>query len=287
MATGGRLWQRGMPGCQWRESLSGRAKQRAARHPDHRRAADRIVLRGPVISINAQVVALAVQEGAIIGEVQLIGQLGHPLNHFGPLDHGVEVLPLATGARLDHSGHIDLTLARVPNLRKGSLSLLYHRDDLDWDVVQRRASQWGWDGGVYLHCAWPATWSALPYLTGFLRSLQPKGFDEGIVAHAREQLFADWQATGSLSPDFARMWGSAGLRDKARTLLRSLFPPARIMSVISPPPDSPRLHLQYGVRFKDSWGRHVRVLWRLAGGNEEVVSLVERRNALREWLELD
>jgi hypothetical protein len=87
---------------------------------------------------------------------------------------------------------------------------------------------------------------------GVLPSLQPEGFDEGILAHAREQIFADRQVTGSLSPDFAPKWGSAGLRDKARTLLRSLFPPARSMSAVyPPPPDSPRLYLYHEVPFKD------------------------------------
>ena len=164
----------------------------------------------------------------------------------------------------------------------------HFRDDLDWDVVQRRASQWGWDGGVYLalRLARDLVGAAVP--DGVLRSLQPDGFDEGILADAREQLFADRQVTGSPSPDFARMWGSQGLGDKARTLLRSLFPPARIMSAMyPPPPDSPRLYLYYGVRFKDLLVRYLGVLWRLVRGDEEVVSLIERRNALREWLELN
>ena len=75
-------------------------------------------------------------------------------------------------------------------------------------MVQRRASQWGWDGSVNLALRLPRDMVGAAVPDGVLRSLQPEGFDEGILPHAREQLFADRQIGQSLSPDFARTWGS-------------------------------------------------------------------------------
>jgi hypothetical protein len=203
---------------------------------------------------------------------------------------GVEVLVLSAEDLLLHlSLHTSFHHQFVVGLR-GCWDIVeairYYGEEIDWDVVRRRARQWGVGKFVYLtlRLAKESLGATVP--AEVLADLEPGGFEPRLVALARKEILAG--ASRSISPAFARLWGTMRFSEKATLLARTVFPSPEVMGRTYPASrGSRRRYLYYPVRWKDLLFKYGRSVWRVVRRDQRAMSLVQReldRAILLDWL---
>jgi hypothetical protein len=173
-----------------------------------------------------------------------------------------------------------------------SETIRHYREEINWEQIQQRIGQWGTRNCVYLTLllAWEFVEADVP--EGVLEALKPDGFDLRFVDWFKEErIFRDrgTPARGMpLSPNFAQLWGSQQLRDKALLFLKSVFPsPAILARRYQLPRGSLWIYGYYLLRPIDLFFRYGRAAWRLLRREEGMVASAERTNketAWQDWL---
>jgi len=156
---------------------------------------------------------------------------------------------------------------------------------IDWEQVQQRATRWRWRRGVHLafRLAHDIAGAAVPH--DILHDLRPNGFDDTLVAAAKEQAFAKTGAATGIPPGLAQLGGSNSTLEKATQLFKAVFlSPLTLSRVYSVAPGSPRVFLYYPVRLKDVLVRHSRAAWNVIRGDRETVQAAKRIDTLHRWL---
>lgn len=171
-------------------------------------------------------------------------------------------------------------------------TIRHYRDELDWEEVQRRVSQWDVARPVYLtlNLARELLRAAVP--DELLDKIRPNDFDRKMTTWAREQIFNYKGASQAVSPKLIRLWGGKGLKDKTALLLEALLilknvflSKEYIAYNYSVPQSSLRVYLYYAVSLKDILLRYGGSALRLLRRDEEMVARAKRENEIRAWLE--
>ena len=204
---------------------------------------------------------------------------------------GVEALVLSPE---DLVLHLCLHVAFADQFRAGLRTLWdirevsrHHRGALDWDVVVRRAQQWGIGRYVYLTLRLAHELLAAEIPGATLAALQPPGFTPEVVGWAKICVFTPEQ-NSSVSPSMAKLWTSRRLAAKLTVLRQTLYPSRMTMTrIYRVPAGSPRIYLYYLVRWADllfRYGRHAWGLWRGDHRTQHELRAMSERAALGEWL---
>jgi len=165
------------------------------------------------------------------------------------------------------------------------------RKSLDWELMQRRAHEWGVEKCVYLTLILTRDLLAVTLPSDLLEVLKPRDFDERYIALAREQIFSRKERTGpplSMWPAVARFWGSSSLKDKVMIFMKGFFLPREAMARLYPvPADSIRIYFYYIVRLKDLLRVYGRDIWRWLRRDKEMLVLAKEGKdltTLKDWL---
>lgn len=168
----------------------------------------------------------------------------------------------------------------------------HYQDELEWEKLRCRISQWGVAKPVYLTLHLVRELLQAAVSDEFLDKIRPHDFDREMITWAREQIFNYKSAPRAVSPKLIKLWGSKGLKDKANLLLEALLiiknvflSKEYIAHNYSVPQNSLRVYLYYVVSLKDVLLRYGGSAWRLLRRDEEMVALAKRENAIRDWLE--
>ena len=202
---------------------------------------------------------------------------------------GVDLLGLAAEDLILHlamhtSYQHDFVMGLRPSCDLAAL-LRRHGEAIRWEDVGERAGRWGWQRGVYLalRLAQELLGAAVP--DAVLADLQPPDFAPGVLAAAKGQVFAKSEVAAEMPSGLTQLTASSGRREKAATLLRSVFPTrAFLAKVYGVPVASPRLYLYYPVRLKDVLMTRSSAAWQLLRRDPERVQAARRKQLLRTWL---
>lgn len=179
---------------------------------------------------------------------------------------------------------LDAGLRGLCDLRQ---TIRHYHGRMEWDGVQRRSEEWGMRNAVFLSLLLAKTLLGADVPDRVVESMTPDQWDAEAGDWALRQVFDGGHS--SLSPFFWHMLSPAPFREKARHLLRLVFPPPfEFKSRPFPIPlRTPKSLLHYMVRLKKKSWRHIRALGRILLRDKEMAAIVERekRNvALRKWL---
>jgi Uncharacterised nucleotidyltransferase len=165
----------------------------------------------------------------------------------------------------------------------------HHGEALDWQVVVRRAQQWGIGRYVYLTLRLVRELLEADIPAGAVAALEPPGFPPEVVAWARTCVFTPGSDT-SVSPSMAKLWMSRRLGAKLSVLWQTLYPSrAAMRHIYGVPARSRWIYLYYLVRGADlllRYGRHAWGLWRGDHRTRDMLRAVSERASLSEWLEV-
>ena len=163
----------------------------------------------------------------------------------------------------------------------------HYQDAIDWDLLGRRAQQWGIGKYVYLTLRLVRELLAADIPVAPIAPLEPPGFSPSVVTWARTCIFSP-ESDVSVTPWMARLWTARRLRAKVGVLRDILYPSRTALARnYRARPDSARIYLYYPLRWADIFLRHGRHAWRLWRGDHHAhdeLRATSERIALRDWL---
>ncbi|OAD23097.1 hypothetical protein THIOM_001076 [Candidatus Thiomargarita nelsonii] len=163
-------------------------------------------------------------------------------------------------------------------------TIRYYRNQIDWTLVEHRASQWNAKNPVYLTLRLARELLAAEVPDELLNALKPKKIDERLMVCANEQIFTKGNDTAN-----TLHWGSLkGLLPERQgksfwgiSMPRTLSP-TTIAQRYKLPQNSWRIYLYYPIRLTDLFLRYR--LLQLLYHHEERMKL-SNQFALLKWLE--
>jgi len=165
--------------------------------------------------------------------------------------------------------------------------LLHFGDEIDWDTIIMRASEWGCRRCVFLtlHLVEELFGVTLP--AKIAQSIAAEGMDPQVAAAAYDQIITVAGTVG-LAPAIPEVIQSEGVGAKMSVIAGRMFPSRKEMARMYPlAPDSPMVYLYYPVRFKDLLSRYGRGVWKMFTGDTATRDTMQRRvkgEELRQWL---
>jgi hypothetical protein len=160
-------------------------------------------------------------------------------------------------------------------------------DEINWEQVWLSARRRGASKPVYLTLYFARELLGTTVPKEVLHSLEPEDLDTELMTWVRAQILTD-RASNPPIYNLARVWSAKRLQDKARILLKSIFPSPEVMATMYPvPPNSKRIYLFYPARLKDLLFRYGWIIWRLLRQEEKAIALAEQEDqqfALRDWM---
>ncbi|MBN2202100.1 nucleotidyltransferase family protein [bacterium] len=167
-------------------------------------------------------------------------------------------------------------------------TLRRHANNLDWTEASARAREWGAERSVWLTLRICRDLLGAPVPETALKQLEPRTVRPGYRALAIRNIFSTNGNARVLPDELIRSWSAARFRDRLSALIRSFFPPARVMALMYPAsPGSRRMALYYPVRWKDLFARWGRTFWALLiRRRQEGMRLAEEKNEVEftDWL---
>ena len=143
-------------------------------------------------------------------------------------------------------------------------TIRHYRDELNWEILQNRASEWGAGNAVYLTLSLAKSLLDADVPDALLDRLKPEKETRLPLADAEQLIFngSDWR---KITPQQARnLFASESALKTATLFLQRIFLPRETMArLYALPPNSPRIPLYYPVRLKDLLVRHSRTVWRI------------------------
>ncbi len=166
--------------------------------------------------------------------------------------------------------------------------LAFYGRRLRWDVVQKRAREWGVTNALFLTLSLAGELMGVSTPPHVMNALRPDDFDPEIKTWAMERIFENATDAPDLSSRFLTLWEPAPPRVKARRLYRLLIPEREFLSQGAPCHQGAfRGCWSYFIRFKRHFPRYVDVLKRLLARDPEVASHIRRENRsldMRKWM---
>ena len=155
---------------------------------------------------------------------------------------------------------------------------------LDWELLSQLARKRGWERGVSLalRLAHDVMGARVPEVA--LSTLKNGEGEGGIVALAREQIFAS-QTPVRVSEYFAHFMGEKSLRGRLRQIFDRIFlPSGTVATARFTGSNSPRFYWYYLAHLRDMLCRCVRVGWELLRSNAAVAKEIKRKDQISRWL---
>lgn len=160
-------------------------------------------------------------------------------------------------------------------------TIRHNRDELDWETVFSRASQWGAGNSVYLtlHLAKKLLGADVP--EELLARHKPDSFSQQFIAEAEKIIFGEHGMKIFHQPHLTKLLNSMSALDRARLFLQRTFLSRKeLADRYSISPNSPYIFLHYPLRLKDLLARHGRTVLQLWRRDEAAV----RQLRLMDWL---
>ena len=153
---------------------------------------------------------------------------------------------------------------------------------IDWNQLQTRSSRWRINQYVYLTLRLAKELLGAEVPDPVLDSLEPHGFDRGLVRWAREEILGDKEAS-PIFPELAQLWSGRRIKDRLQILVRILSPKL-IAKYQGISPASKSIYLHYPARLKTLFLRYGPVLWGLVRCDRKLTAAAEGKARLAEWL---
>jgi hypothetical protein len=192
--------------------------------------------------------------------------------------------------------HLCLHLTHAHLFEKGNSPLCdidrtvrHFEKTLDWQAVEQRARDWGWQRGAHLALYLASTMLQTPVPPQVITRLEPVGFTEDIARAAFLHLLADNRPKEGISHGFTRFYEETSPIKKIRLFFESLFPPPQVLApVLGVPSNSKRIYLHYPARLIHLLCHYgtkcVRLLLRLdQEERREMAALRRRKGVLEDW----
>jgi hypothetical protein len=160
-----------------------------------------------------------------------------------------------------------------------------YQDTLDWDLVVRRAKQWGWTRGVYLalRVAQELVGAAVP--AQVLEDLRSGDADNDAMQAARDQIFTNGAIIQKVTTNLAVVLKHRSIWRKVEALGRNVFVSRRFLAKrYGLPLNAWVLPFYYVVRMKELLLRYSGVIGSLALDDRATSRLAERTFFLSDWM---
>ncbi|MFC1879679.1 nucleotidyltransferase family protein [Chloroflexota bacterium] len=159
-------------------------------------------------------------------------------------------------------------------------TLSFYENELDWEILCRRAGQWRAHKCVYiiLHLAKGLLNAPIP--NSVMEQLQPADFSPNIEERARERVLH----TTSTNLGVAELWRPEPLSIRLKRFTRRIFVPSKNLAYqYGLERGSKRVYFYYFVRLKDLFQQYGQQLWCQLRGEPTTATLVQQENLLDEW----
>ena len=199
---------------------------------------------------------------------------------------GREVLVLCDEDLLLHL----CTHAAYNHLFDNELRLLYdiklllekYGGSLDWQVLTRRAREWGVQNAVYLALRLTDELIGCPVPASAWQALQPANFDERLIQISQGRVFSKQMLAGGL----VFVWSEKGLINRVKaSVLRVFLPPKTLASKYNLPPNSKRVFLYYPLRFFNLLMKHTGSLLALQTNRGQKAQIISQETELFTFLD--
>jgi hypothetical protein len=163
-----------------------------------------------------------------------------------------------------------------------------YRDELQWETVPSRASQWKVGRGVYATLSLSRETLGVPIPENVLDALRPEDGGAEALNIARRRMKPENHPGRSLPAGLVRYWKSRRLPDLAAAVRQAvLLPQRRIAVKYNVRPGAARILLLYPVRLWDLFRRWGRITWRILAHDpllERDAELNDQDAELERWL---
>ncbi|HYE73321.1 MAG TPA: nucleotidyltransferase family protein [Blastocatellia bacterium] len=185
----------------------------------------------------------------------------------------------------EHATYHHLLWQGVSTLCDLDRAVRHYHDTLDWQLIKRRADEWNWSKGVYLMLYLARELMQTPIRDEILAGLKPFDFDNQITQNALAHLIAEKSHQEWVTDDFAQLWDKTRLTNKARLVVKRLFPSAEEISIeYEVSRNTLTFWMYYLVRLKDLFIRWSSKVCRLWYRDKSITQVIKQNNALIKWL---
>jgi len=166
-----------------------------------------------------------------------------------------------------------------------SQTIWHYGDEIDWKQLHFRAKQWRIEKCLYLTLYLAVKLLEVSMPVKVLDALKSPNFDVSVAALAKQIIFDDNNDALPLAPRFSHFMRYKNFRDKAKFLLKRVFPSPEVIASMYPAHSrSIKIYLYYPVHLKDLLLHHGRKVWKLLCRDKKMVSSVKKENTMRDWL---
>jgi len=164
------------------------------------------------------------------------------------------------------------------------------RNEIDWQVVRRRALEWRARNAVFVMLYLANEWLAAPVPEQFLSSMRPADLTSDLLAWTRERILRSGIAVAEpVGDNVAQFVQASGIRAKAALIFREAFPTRDQMAVrYGVPPRPPGIYFRYPGHVAGLVVRgvtHGFGLLTRRGVPDDSARVVAHNVALRAWLQ--
>ena len=158
---------------------------------------------------------------------------------------------------------------------------------IDWNLVQSRAYELGWQRGVWLTLALVNDYLGVRAPTAVLEELKPlEGETLPVKAAALDAIFFGQQIHDTLTPNIVRLLDEPSWRNRAAILWRKICPPKEVIaSLFQAEANAKSIYRLYLKHWRRLCKDHVFKLIRLSTGERNHAAEWERAKIIKQWLE--
>ncbi len=158
---------------------------------------------------------------------------------------------------------------------------------IDWNLVQNRAYELGWQRGTWLTLALVNDYLGVSTPSAVLERLKPSNADAlPIKAAALEAIFLGQQIHDSLTPNIVRLLDEPSWRNRAAILSRKICPPKEVIaSLFQAEAGVTCIYSLYLKHWRRLCQDHFFKLIRLSAGERNHASELKRAKLIKQWLE--
>lgn len=156
---------------------------------------------------------------------------------------------------------------------------------LDWQVMTDRATEFGWQRGVYLALCLARDLVGAAVPEKVLKGLQSVEMKADIAELARRQIFSEKEIAREVTISFAQLAAATSLAGKMRIFWQRVFLTREQLAVrYELPADSRWLYACYPRRVFDLLRKNSNRFRQIRGGDQQLCGIVTRKKQIVEWL---
>jgi hypothetical protein len=164
----------------------------------------------------------------------------------------------------------------------------YYQQELEWDVVHRRAVEWSVGNSLYVALLLATELLDARVPDSVMQALRPEDLSTEKKAWMVRQIFGDAIEQNAFNSHFCELWQSRSFRERVRSFRRMILPSKAVMSqTYRAPYRSTRNYASYLIHIKKNFLEYIGATLQILRRDKEVLSQVTQQNqntAMREWL---